>query len=189
MQGEVEALLEGSPFEGTVLPVRTVGVQGDQRTYTPPVALKGPRDWTQLDEWSTRITNRIRAANRVVTLLAPEQVPVLYPRRAFCTKDRLDLLREADAMVTEALEQRGLMRFIFQLLVILLPLGGAEDEGEHGECLVLRPVVSEDVMTARFAELPWDLVNPLAARLLALPGVRAVFYDVTHKPPATFGWE
>ena len=77
------------------------------------------------------------------------------------------------------------MREIFQLLVILLPLS----ESEAGECLVLRPVVSEDVMTARFAELPWDLVEPVSQELMGLPGVRAVFYDVTHKPPATFGWE
>jgi len=69
--------------------------------------------------------------------------------------------------------------------VILLPLAPA---GE-GECLVLRPVVSEDVMTARFAQLPWPPLLALADHLLALPGIHAVFYDVTHKPPATFGWE
>lgn len=77
------------------------------------------------------------------------------------------------------------MREIFQLLVILLPL--ATDGG--GEALVLRPVVSEDVMTARFARLPWPLLDELTPKLMALPGVNAVFYDVTHKPPATFGWE
>ncbi|HUJ73870.1 MAG TPA: hypothetical protein VL359_03390 [bacterium] len=44
-------------------------------------------------------------------------------------------------------------------------------------------------MTARFARLPWEPLERLAAELLELPGIRAVFYDVTHKPPATFGWE
>jgi GMP synthase (glutamine-hydrolysing) len=127
----------------------------------------------------------VRAVNRVVTLLAPAELPALALRPGFCTRDRLDLLREADWRVTRAVERAGLMREVFQILVILLPLGTA---GE-GECLVLRPVVSEDVMTARFARLPWTLVDDLAQELLGLPGIRAVFYDVTHKPPATFGWE
>jgi GMP synthase (glutamine-hydrolysing) len=44
-------------------------------------------------------------------------------------------------------------------------------------------------MTARFAKLPWPLLDALVPQLMALPGIHAVFYDVTHKPPATFGWE
>lgn len=180
--GEV---LRGTAYRADVLPVRSVGVQGDGRTYTPPAVLIGPHDWEQLDEQSTRITNAVRAVNRVVTLLAPAELPALALRPAFCTKERLDLLREADWRVTRAVEQAGLMREVFQMLVILLPLGSAG----AGECLVLRPVVSEDVMTARFARLPWPLVEGLAQELMGLPGIRAVFYDVTHKPPATFGWE
>ncbi|MFI5399544.1 MAG: glutamine-hydrolyzing GMP synthase [SAR324 cluster bacterium] len=192
----IEEVLRGSPYTGDVLPVRSVGVQGDSRTYALPAALLGPQDWARLDELSTRITNSVRAVNRVVTLLAPAPalsapggkrpaLPALRPHRAFCTKDRLDLLREADARLTDAIARAGLMREVFQILVILLPLGS---DG-HGECVVLRPVVSEDVMTARFARLPWDLLNAVAQDLLRVPGIHAVFYDVTHKPPATFGWE
>ncbi len=177
--------LKDSPFRGDVLPVRSVGVQGDRRTYALPAVLIGPRDWRLLEECSVALTNGIREINRVVTLLAPEELPPLVAHAAYCTAERLALLAEADALVTQALERRGLMREIFQLLVILLPLS----ESEAGECLVLRPVVSEDVMTARFAELPWDLVELVSQELMGLPGVRAVFYDVTHKPPATFGWE
>jgi GMP synthase (glutamine-hydrolysing) len=181
----VAALLAGGPYRADVLPVRSVGVQGDSRTYAPPAVLTGPRDWDALEETSTRITNGVRAVNRVVTLLAPDELPPLRLRRAFCTRERLDLLREADDLATRALQEAGLMREVFQLLVILLPLSA---DG-RGESLVLRPVVSEDVMTARFARLPWPLLEALVPRLLALPGIAAVFYDVTHKPPATFGWE
>jgi GMP synthase (glutamine-hydrolysing) len=184
-QERLGALLEGSPYRGALLPVRSVGVQGDSRTYTPPAVLIGPHDWDALDAHSTRVTNGLRAVNRVVSLLAPAQLPALRPRAAFCTAERLALLREADHLATRALEENGLLREVFQLLVILLPLSA---DGK-GECLVLRPVVSQDVMTAQFARLPWDLVHDLARRLLALPGIGAVFYDVTHKPPATFGWE
>ena len=181
----LQALMAGSPYRATLLPVRSVGVQGDSRTYSPPVALQGPLDWTLLEETSTRITNTLRAVNRVVTLLAPETLPPLAPRRAYCTAQRLELLREADHLTTAALEAAGLMGEIFQLLVILLPLS----TGGGGDSLVLRPVVSEDVMTARFARLPWNLLEALTPRLMSLPGIDAVFYDVTHKPPATFGWE
>ena len=88
-------------------------------------------------------------------------------------------------MATRMLENNGLMREVFQLLVILLPLA----VGDKGDSVVLRPVVSEDVMTARFARIPWQPLNALAEEILALPDVHAVFYDVTNKPPATFGWE
>jgi GMP synthase (glutamine-hydrolysing) len=184
-QAALHTQLAGTPYRGAVLPVRSVGVQGDVRTYAPPAVLIGPRDWERLDELSTRITNTVRSVNRVVHLLAPAALPALRPRQAYCTRERLDLLREADDLVTRALQEAGLMREIFQLLVILLPLSA---DG-RGDSLVLRPVVSEDVMTARFARLPWPLLEALLPRLLALPGIAAVFYDVTHKPPATFGWE
>jgi GMP synthase (glutamine-hydrolysing) len=77
------------------------------------------------------------------------------------------------------------MRSIFQLLVILLPLS----QDGLGDSLVLRPVCSEDVMTAQFARLNWKLLRTLQQPLLDLSGIDAIFYDITHKPPATFGWE
>ena len=81
--------------------------------------------------------------------------------------------------------EHDLMRDIFQLLVILLPIS----EDGKGDSIVLRPVYSEDVMTAQFARLDWELLNSLKQSLSNLPGIDAVFYDITHKPPATFGWE
>ena len=199
-QPRLDELLAGSPFTGRLLPVRSVGVQGDSRTYTPPAVLSGPRDWNALDECSTRVTNSLRAVNRVVTLLAPLTLPPLAAHAAYCTRERLKILREADHLATRMLEEHGLMREIFQLLVILLPLApentraknaGANDTGAKnaGECVVLRPVVSEDVMTAQFARLDWALLEALARQIMALQSVHAVFYDVTNKPPATFGWE
>ncbi|MDH4225999.1 MAG: glutamine-hydrolyzing GMP synthase, partial [Deltaproteobacteria bacterium] len=184
-QIRLDDLLTGGPYRATPLPVKSVGVQGDGRTYTPPVVLTGPHDWGLLEETSIHITNSLREVNRVVNLLAPAELPPLKLRQAYCTRDRLDLLRRADDLANKMLMENNLMRQVFQMLVVLLPLSA---DG-NGDSLVLRPVVSEDVMTARFARLDWSLVDPLAQQLLALPGVSAVFYDVTHKPPATFGWE
>ena len=186
---EVSACLKDSNCESQILPVRSVGVQGDQRTYTPPAALRNaPRDWDWLEKEATRLTNEVRNINRVVLQLGSNSRDYEEPfkiREAFCSSDRLDLLREADFMVTQILEENGLMREIFQLLVILLPISknGKED------CLVLRPVVSEDVMTAQFARIDWNLLDPLVESLIGLAGIETVFYDITHKPPGTFGWE
>ncbi|MGA0159036.1 MAG: glutamine-hydrolyzing GMP synthase [bacterium] len=184
-QRVLEALPENS-CSASVLPVRSVGVQGDQRTYTPPAVLwETPEDWNWLEEHSIRITNSVREINRVVLLLSPAALTPLKIREAYCTRERLDLLRQADAIATKTLMEHDLMRDIFQLLVILLPIS----KDGKGDSIVLRPVCSEDVMTAQFARLDWDLLNSLKQSLSNLPGIDAVFYDITHKPPATFGWE
>ncbi len=174
-----------SEYRADLLPVRSVGVQGDQRTYAYPAVLSGPLDWNLLEQTSIQITNELRAINRVVVLLTPSRLPLLKIRKAYCTKERLDLLREADAIATRTLMAKGLMRKIFQLLVIILPLS----VNETGNCIVLRPVCSEDVMTAQFARVDWKTLELIAGQILQLAGVEAVFYDVTHKPPATIGWE
>ena len=172
-----------------ILPVRSVGVQGDQRTYASPVALiNAPRDWDWLESQATRITNEVRTVNRVVLLLrsnTKDSNAQFNFHKAFCSKDRLDLLREADYKATKFFEKHGLMPKIFQLLVILLPVSKNGKE----ESLVLRPVVSEDVMTAQFARIDWKLIDHLVESLLDISGIENVFYDITHKPPATFGWE
>ena len=186
---EVSNCLKESNCDFSILPVRSVGVQGDQRTYTSPAALiNTPRDWDWLEKEATRLTNEVRNINRVVLQLDSNNKDLNSPyiiRGAFCSKERLDLLREADFMATQMLKENGLMENIFQLLVILLPISknGKEDS------LVLRPVVSEDVMTAQFARINWNLLDPLVESLLGLSGLETVFYDITHKPPATFGWE
>ena len=186
---EVSNCLKESNCDFSILPVRSVGVQGDQRTYTSPAALiNTPRDWDWLEKEATRLTNEVRNINRVVLQLDSNNKDLNAPyiiRGAFCSKERLDLLREADFMATQMLKENGLMEKIFQLLVILLPISknGKEDS------LVLRPVVSEDVMTAQFARINWNLLDPLVESILGLSGIETVFYDITHKPPATFGWE
>ena len=186
---EVSNCLKESNCDFSILPVRSVGVQGDQRTYTSPAALiNTPRDWDWLEKEATRLTNEVRNINRVVLQLDSNNMDLNAPyiiRGAFCSKERLDLLREADFMATQMLKENGLMENIFQLLVILLPISknGKEDS------LVLRPVVSEDVMTAQFARINWNLLDPLVESILGLSGIETVLYDITHKPPATFGWE
>ncbi|MGA1537336.1 MAG: glutamine-hydrolyzing GMP synthase [bacterium] len=177
-----------APTQASLLPVLSVGVQGDQRTYTEPAVLLGPTDWEWLENTSIRLTNQVRAINRVVAYLPlqpTEQLPNWRARRAFCDKPRLDLLRAAEAHVSETFANHGWLGRIFQLLVILLPIS----QDGHQDSIVLRPVISEDVMTARFAPVDWQVLHELLPQLYALDGIDSVFFDITHKPPATFGWE
>ncbi len=163
------------------LPVRSVGVQGDGRTYAQPAALTGPCDWKTLETVATELTNRVRAFNRVVFHVAGATDFVAI--EAYTTRSRLQLLRTLDAEVTSWLKREGFYETIWQMPVALLPIlaGGRE-------VVVLRPVISREAMTASFWEAPADKLAELAARLLEL-GAGAVLYDCTHKPPGTIEWE
>jgi GMP synthase (glutamine-hydrolysing) len=169
-----------------ILPVRSVGVQGDYRTYAHPLALfGGRREWRRLEEVSTRITNELAAVNRVVYCISHPRPGVYTRGMGTMTKDRLDLLRAADALAMEMLVAAGEDHRVWQMPTVLVPM---TVDGKR-ESVVLRPVLSQEAMTARFADLPWPLVGEMSRRLMALDGVGAVFYDVTHKPPGTIEWE
>jgi len=172
-------------LDAVVWPIRSVGVQGDFRTYSRPIALSGEGDWELLEQASTALTNRLREINRVVYLLRPAVPPALYPRRSHLTKDRLDVLRHVDHAVQKVLEDHDLLREISQMPVVLVPL--CSDNGR--ETIVLRPIRTEDFMTARFVRIPMDLALRLAEQILRTEPIAAVFYDITHKPPGTTEWE
>lgn len=169
-------------LDGEVLPVESVGVQGDSRTYAHPCLLRGVKDWDRGDKVAVALTNRIREVNRVV--IEAGSVPGAYRAvRAHCDKPRLDFLREADAICTAFLLEENLYATLWQMPVVLLPL---EKGGKPA--IVLRPVHSSEAMTARFAPLPFPLLEELWRRL-AKAGVGALLYDITHKPPGTIEWE
>lgn len=168
-----------------VLPLRSVGVQGDGRTYAHPAVVTGPSEWKTLEALSTELTNRFPAINRVIYLLGPTPRPLQTLKPGYLTCDRLDLLRRADASAMAALERHGLMREVTQMPTVLLPLSS---DGVQ-ESVVLRPIATSDFMTARFCRLPPPFLDDVCERLLALAGIEAVFYDITHKPPGTVEWE
>ncbi len=168
-----------------ILPVKSVGVQGDFRTYSHPALVWGRADWRVLEDVSTRITNGVPGINRVVYLIAPDAPPKTRLKRAFLTRQRLDLLRQADAIAMRALDRAGLMAAVSQMPTVLAPLTA---DGQN-EIAILRPISTPDFMTARFAPLPRALVREIAAEIWKLPGIAAACYDITHKPPGTVEWE
>lgn len=205
----------------SVLPVRSVGVQGDFRTYRFPACLTfkeevvstgsttagsgsttansgsttastgffhipGKRE--KVEAASSNITNEATYLNRTVIKLY--QKPGLKDedlklQEGYCDRRRLDQLREVDNIVLTELHKRGLYNSIFQHLTIDLPYASTAENASF----VLRPVCSEDVMTARFAWFEKEVFESIIHQIAALPFVDALYFDATNKPPATFGWE
>ena len=110
------------------------------------------------------------------------------------TQERLDILREADAIAREELTRAGLDRDIWQCPVVLLAdvrsVGVQGDSRTYGHPVVLRPVTSEDAMTADWARLPYDVIETISTRITnEVPEINRVAIDVTSKPPGTIEWE
>ena len=110
------------------------------------------------------------------------------------TAQRLDLLREADAIAREELTAAGLDREVWQMPVVLLAdvrsVGVQGDSRSYGHPVVLRPVSSEDAMTADWSRLPYEVIERISTRITnQCRQVNRVVLDVTSKPPATIEWE
>jgi GMP synthase (glutamine-hydrolysing) len=110
------------------------------------------------------------------------------------TRERLETLREADAIAREELTLAGLDRDVWQFPVVLLgevrSVGVQGDGRTYGHPVVLRPVTSQDAMTADWARLPYDVVERISTRITnEVRAINRVTLDVTSKPPGTIEWE
>ena len=109
------------------------------------------------------------------------------------TKERLDTLRDVDAIFIDEIRKAGLYGKIWQALADLLPVksvGVQGDERTYREVCTIRAVTSEDAMTADWYRMPYDVMQKAASRICnEVPGVNRVLYDITSKPPATIEWE
>ncbi len=174
-------------YSAFLLPLRSVGVQGDSRSYARLTVLHGgDLDYDRLLPLSTAITNEYRCTNRVAVSLAPRDIdPAEWCLRpASLIRDRIRLLQHVDRAVTAYLHRDGLYGQVWQCPVMLLPWGR-----HGGETVALRPVTSVDGMTADVGRLPPCGLGELAAGLMAIEGVDSVVYDVSSKPPSTIEWE
>lgn len=110
------------------------------------------------------------------------------------TAERLEVLRTADAITREEMGAAGLDRKVWQCPVVLLSdvhsVGVQGDGRTYGSPIVLRPVTSEDAMTADWARIPYDVLEKISTRITnACPQINRVVLDITSKPPATIEWE
>ncbi len=171
--------------DGWILPVRSVGVQGDSRSYRQVLLVDGAPGDPGLHERATTLVNREVRVNRVIVRGGGAAPETLRRTRGTVTKDRLDRLRAADAVVRRLAAGQDFDGGIWQFPVILIPIGAAD----RPDSIVLRPVHSVDGMTAESVSIPAPLMTAFCQSLLALPGIAAVFHDLTHKPPGTIEWE
>ncbi|MFM8762517.1 MAG: hypothetical protein ACKOFC_04540, partial [Solirubrobacterales bacterium] len=106
---------------------------------------------------------------------------------------RLDLLRDADAILQDEIRSAGLYRELWQSFCVLpdvRTVGVQGDERTYGYVVVIRAVTSDDAMTADWARLPYDLLEKIASRMInELRDVNRVVLDITSKPPGTIEWE
>ncbi len=180
----LESYLKEHNIEGKILPVKSVGVQGDGRTYAQPFLLTTPNlTWKECEKYSTELVNRFKVINRVIWQVGAvsDAMPKLVEQ--YAEKKHFDSLRKFDNICTEFLQENDLYEKIWQMPVVQLPL-----RLEDKPCIVMRPVNSSEAMTANFAEIDQNLLKGLWGRFVA-EGAGSLWYDVTHKPPGTIEWE
>lgn len=183
-----------SAYGGTVVPVRTVGVQGDQRSYRYLALVAGPRgggleavDWEGLGRLGNRLANRFDYVNRTGYVLNHREIPPgIDHHPTYITEETVDLLRELDAIVTEHLT----LAAVSQAFAVLLPIGR---DGAYS--VAVRTFVTGDFMTGRPARVGEDLPLQAVERIVREiedgfgDRIDLVIWDVTSKPPATVEWQ
>lgn len=173
-----------------LVPIRTVGVKGDQRSYAHLCLLQGPEfDWDKVYPLGRHIANEMHFVNRAAWLLHPEPVTgeiKTYPNTI--SRENAALIREIDWLVRERLKGHDQLN---QVLAILLPIGITKKYS-----VAIRTFVTQDFMTGRPAsigdtlDIDMDLLQSIAAEIRTqFAEIDLVMYDVTAKPPATVEWQ
>ncbi|XP_053611198.1 GMP synthase [glutamine-hydrolyzing] isoform X1 [Plodia interpunctella] len=201
-QAELKRISSSSTVAATLLPLRSVGVQGDGRTYSYAVALsteRYPPDWKDMAYLAKMIPRVCHNVNRVCYAfggLIKEQVTDITP--TFLTQQVISTLRQADDLATQVLISSGIMNRIAQMPVVLIPIHFDRDAAVRAascqRSVVLRPFITSDFMTGVPAipgsdAMPQDVLDRMRKDLLSVPGISRVLYDLTPKPPATTEWE
>lgn len=189
-----QSLRDFTPPEisATLLPIQTVGVQGDARTYSYAVGLSGEKNWSTLFRIARELPKLFHDVNRVVYIFGERvQGPVTQVTPTYLTKEVITQLQQADNLVNEVLLEHNLARKLSQVPVISFPVNfGMEGKRSIG----IRTFITNDFMTGVPAipgqEVPEEVLEIIVSRLLSeVPGISRVVYDLTSKPPGTTEWE
>jgi GMP synthase (glutamine-hydrolysing) len=109
------------------------------------------------------------------------------------TQERAEILQKADAIVMEEIKKAGLYRSIWQAFAVLLPVksvGVMGDQRTYQNTCAIRCVTSDDAMTAKWAQIPYEVLEAMSSRIInEVDGINRVVYDISSKPPATIEWE
>lgn len=186
----------------TVLPIRSVGVQGDGRSYRCAAVVNQLNTTDELAQLAKTIPNQVDSINRVLWLANPENDTVnmaeISVTPTYLNEDTLGKLRAVDHAVTTAFQHNGWMNGVSQSLAVLVPITSHADKTHS---VVIRGVITSDFMTARplrlvdgainkTGDIPQKELSALAKSLCEkFPWLDWVMLDVTGKPPATVEWE
>lgn len=176
----------------TLIPIRTVGVGGDGRSYSSLVGLTGAGNWETLYGLAREIPRQIPKVNRVVYIFgAPIEGAVREITPTYPTKEVVNQLQIADNIVNQVLRKYNLTTTLSQVPVISFPV----HFGKPGNrSIAIRTFITRDFMTGVSAipdkDIPQEVVYEMAnAIVLGVPGISRVAYDLTSKPPGTTEWE
>lgn len=187
--GALAAILGPLGLEGRILPIRSVGVQGDFRTYHHPAVVWSPEGlptWETLLKAASDVVNRLESVNRVVFSVDPvgTEGAILVPTTL--TREVVSALQQVDSLVRQRTSSYS---DIWQIPVVSLPLSDTQGRRVY----LVRPVCSRDAMTASPYPMDLEAFRQLVRDVSALPGTPSVpgplWYDLTDKPPATIEWE
>lgn len=176
-------------YHGRVLPIKSVGVQGDCRSYRylALVAGKGMElDWNEVYRIGTNLPNQLDFVNRVAYCLNRREFPgELQTHQMYLNQETVDLLRELDHLVVKKLNRNP----ISQCFAVLLPIGSGKRYS-----VAIRTIITSDFMTGRPAGIGKDLDKEILYELVGeiergFPEIDLILYDVTSKPPATVEWQ
>lgn len=173
-------------LKGWVLPIKSVGVQGDERTYAYPAAISGNLTIGQLEKVGPLIGNQIQNVNRACHVVFSRKKDLGWGRtiKLLLTAANIALLQSIDDIIQTEMEKAKLDSEIWQFPVVLAPYSLTK-----GFTVILRPVQSEEAMTVKFFPLPQDFIKKIIVRLKRIQKVDLVLLDITNKPPGTIEWE
>jgi GMP synthase (glutamine-hydrolysing) len=198
--GEIPWLAQGTLYPDVIESISFKGPSATIKTHHNVGGLPTTMSFKLLEPLRELFKDEVRRVGELLGL-PPEIVwrqPFPGPGLAIrvlgeVTPDRLEVLREADAIVQEEVRRAGLERELWQAFAILLPVktvGVMGDFRTYAHVIALRAVMSQDAMTADWARLPYDLLGQISNRIInEVKGVNRVVFDVSSKPPSTIEWE
>jgi GMP synthase (glutamine-hydrolysing) len=198
--GRVDFLAQGTLYPDVIESRSTRGPSATIKSHHNVGGLPERMRLRLVEPLKELFKDEVRAVGRVLGLPANilDRHPFPGPGLAVrilgdITRERLDLLREADAIFIRGLIEADLYKSVWQALTVLLPVrtvGVMGDERTYDNAVVLRAVTSRDGMTADWARLPADFLAEISNRIInEVKGINRVAYDISSKPPSTIEWE
>ena len=198
--GKIDFLAQGTLYPDVIESVSVKGPSATIKTHHNVGGLPSNLPFKLIEPFRELFKDEVRAVGTELGL--PQSVlgrhPFPGPGLAVrivgaITKERLDILREADQIFVTELRKAGLYDDIWQALAVLLPVksvGVMGDERTYENVVALRAVTSTDGMTADWAKIPPEVLGTVSNRIInEVHGINRVVYDISSKPPSTIEWE